>query len=61
MSYDSAFSTPGAVVVMMAVVAVFLLVLYFVVRNAVTEGMKSHQKWREKTGRVVLLGDLRET
>lgn len=30
-----------------------LLVLYFLIRSAVTEGMKNYQLWRERTGRDI--------
>lgn len=50
------YSSAGAATTLVLTVLVsliVLLVLYFIIRSAVSEGMKNYQRWREATGRDV--------
>ncbi|MCJ1708711.1 hypothetical protein [Microbacterium sp. VKM Ac-2923] len=48
-------SASGATVLVFSILILLitLLVLYFLIRSAVTEGMKNYQLWRERSGRDV--------
>ncbi|TLF33227.1 hypothetical protein [Microbacterium sp. 5K110] len=50
--YSSAAASTGLVVTAL-IVAISLLALYFIVRGAVSDGMKNYARWREETGRDV--------